>query len=349
MRKKIFILIYFILTQIIFAYDFSCIVDSEATIRPYRNSTYVETTDKFANQKILVSTDEVLDSGYLLVKDYNSKIYIDSRNLKLENSYFFDEIFKNKKWLLKTCVDALYNSDPSLVYEYTGNVKDYVIKNQNSMDFPEYTWDEYVGPVFIEHDGLFFEISEKPKSFASFVSLNFLILNIDDSYFTIYIDYIYNTYDFALKYYELNTDEVYKFKYQLDGDYLNLYLDDELFISFVNADASLIQEYTDFIKEKNYLLANVKWPKHANGSCDYDDEIKPPKVQLSDNDSVAEEKEDSATPTDTFSENEEDVKTVEETVPSVKKTSSLPLVIIVVSAVIVLLLCVVIILIVRKI
>ena len=198
MRKKIFILIYFILTQIIFAYDFSCIVDSEATIRPYRNSTYVETTDKFANQKILVSTDEVLDSGYLLVKDYNSKIYIDSRNLKLENSYFFDEIFKNKKWLLKTCVDALYNSDPSLVYEYTGNVKDYVIKNQNSMDFPEYTWDEYVGPVFIEHDGLFFEISEKPKSFASFVSLNFLILNIDDSYFTIYIDYIYNTYDFAL-------------------------------------------------------------------------------------------------------------------------------------------------------
>ncbi len=135
-------------------------------------------------------------------------------------------------------------------------------------------------------------------------------------------------------------------EYELDGDYLNLIIDGKK-LSLVKKCSSFNSEWHDLMQKNSCNLSTIAWPRHADGTCDYDDEIKPPKVQLSDNDSVSEEEEETAIPSDPLSEDEEDVKTVEETVPSVKKISSLPLVIIVASAAI-LLMCIVIILIVRK-
>ncbi|MCR5435798.1 MAG: hypothetical protein K6E97_01895 [Treponema sp.] len=135
-----------------------------------------------------------------------------------------------------------------------------------------------------------------------------------------------------------------------DGDYLKVYYDEDKmypFAEYARMNKETFEQFKNLIYYNTCDLSRVTWPSHADGTCDYDDEIKPPEVQLSDNDSVAEEEEESATPSDTFSENEEDIETVEENVPVVKQTSSLPLVIIVASAVI-LLLCIVIILIVRK-
>ena len=135
----------------------------------------------------------------------------------------------------------------------------------------------------------------------------------------------------------------------IDGDYIKMYIDEisegNLFQTLVRTTPESCNQIENWIKGISNDLSNVTWPRHADGTCDYD-EIKQPVVQLTDYDSVSEE-EESATPSAPLSENEEDVKTVEEDLPVVKQTSSLPLVIIVASAVIVLL-CIIIILIVRK-
>ena len=139
------------------------------------------------------------------------------------------------------------------------------------------------------------------------------------------------------------------FIFEEDGDYLLVYFDKEKkipFATFASMNGETEVQFKNLIYYNTCDLSRVTWPRHADGSCDYDDEIKPPKVQLSDNDFVAEE-EESATPSEQLSEDEKDVKTVEETVPSVKKSSFLLLVIIVASAII-MLLFIVIILIVRK-
>ena len=274
MKKQLLIITNILLAHFLFSYDFTCIVDSEATIYSDTNSIFVEKADALANNEILVSTDKIYDN-YFLIKDYEkTEKYINPENLSLKNSLYFNKLFNNKKWLLTPCVDALYTSESSLVYEYTGNIKEYIIKNQNSMDFPEHTWDEYVGPIIFKHfKGVSCSISIENKVNWSITDINFCIVDITESEITIFTTFIYNPYNFDIKYNQLNLHEVYQFKYELDGDYLNLYLDDKLFLSFVNADESLIQEYTDFIQGRDYLLSNAKWPKHSDGTCDYDDSI----------------------------------------------------------------------------
>lgn len=136
------------------------------------------------------------------------------------------------------------------------------------------------------------------------------------------------------------------FIFEEDGDYLLVYFDKEKkipFATFASMNDETEVQFKNLIYYNTCDFSRVTWPRHADGTCDYDDEIKPPKVQLSDNDSVSEEEEETATPSDTLSENEEDI----ETVLSAKKSSSLPFVIIVASAVI-MLLFIVIVLIVRK-
>lgn len=142
----------------------------------------------------------------------------------------------------------------------------------------------------------------------------------------------------------------YKLFVLFDGDFAKIYInvisDDNYLFELARADKNTINQISNFVKTGKYDSTSITWPRHADGTCDYDDEIKPPKVQLSDNGFVAEEEEENATTSDPLSE-EDDVKTVEDNVPVVKNTSSLSLVIIVASVVIVLL-CIVIILILRR-
>lgn len=122
-------------------------------------------------------------------------------------------------------------------------------------------------------------------------------------------------------------------EYELDGDYLNLIIDGKK-LSLVKKCSSFNSEWHDLMQKNSCNLSTIAWPRHADGTCDYEAEIKQPVVQFSDNDSVYEERGETAT-------------LVEEAVPVVKKSSSFPYVIIVVSAAI-LLLCIVIIIIARK-
>lgn len=82
-------------------------------------------------------------------------------------------------------------------------------------------------------------------------------------------------------------------EYELDGDYLNLIIDGKK-LSLVKKCSSFDSEWHELMQKNICNLSTIAWPRHADGSCDYDDEIKPPMVKLSDDDPISEVEEDSA-------------------------------------------------------
>ena len=59
---------------------------------------------------------------------------------------------------------------------------------------------------------------------------------------------------------------------RFDGDYLYVYLNDinNLYGIFCRVDDKAINEYNKLIRTGKCDLSKVKWPRHADGSCDYD-------------------------------------------------------------------------------
>ena len=90
-------------------------------------------------------------------------------------------------------------------------------------------------------------------------------------------DKFYNLYDYSVWNYtknkytnRLKEDQKHVLTYSFDGDYLNVFIDDEFFMIFVNVDKNLEDECIKFIKGKTYNISKVIWPRHADGSCDYE-------------------------------------------------------------------------------
>ena len=257
-------------------------------------------------------------------------------------------------WIPIKCINVLASNDKNKIKDYYPDIEK--LNFYDELEDRNVFWDEFECfssfCIVPEYD---FTNDALCITFGDSESLSFYFSNISISHNKNYYLDIKKTYNckqlenrHSFSKWPITEDECTMIL-EFDGDYLNVYLNDlkNYYGTFCKIDKKTLDEYNSLISIGKCDLSRVTWPRHADGTCDYDDEIKPPKVQLSDNDSVYEEEEENATPSDPLSENEEDVKTVEENVPAVKNSSSLPLVIIVVSAVI-LLLCIVIILIVRK-
>lgn len=278
-------------------------------------------------------------------------VYLADYSLKI------NENVKKEYWIPSYYYEVLKSSDikESLLTNET-YWKDKTVYSR----YDDFTWIDEFGVLRYYFDDFYFVIFGNSGyydvdffSYLEEVSDSKIIYNVQKMY-SHFFDYkreqmAYPNQPEFLPLFEKETP--FKIILTIDGDYMKMYIDEisegNLFQTLVRTTPDVCNQIENWIKGISNDLSNVTWPRHADGTCDYDDEIKPPKVQLSDNGFVAEEEEETATPSDPLSEDEEDVKTVEETVPSVKKISSLPLVIIVASTAI-LLMCIVIILIVRK-
>nr|MCR5437592.1 SH3 domain-containing protein [Treponema sp.] len=60
---------------------------------------------------------------------------------------------------------------------------------------------------------------------------------------------------------------------ELDKDYIKIYLNDKttLFKTYVKINEHTENEINNFAQGKEYDIKNIIWPRHADGSCDYDD------------------------------------------------------------------------------
>lgn len=145
--------------------------------------------------------------------------------------------------------------------------------------------------------------------------------------------------------------------YKIDGDYLNLYIDNQLFMTYVNLDKRTEQEIRNFLKEENYNIKNVTWPRHADGTCDYDDiataASETQGIEKSADAPATEERKESVEET-AFSEiveseiSDEETESVDITDTDAKQNATLPILPIVASVAVLAVLLVVILLAVKK-
>ena len=68
---------------------------------------------------------------------------------------------------------------------------------------------------------------------------------------------------------------------QFDGDYLNVYLNDlkNYYGTFCKIDKKTLDEYNSLVSTGKSNLSRVTWPRHADGTCDYDGSKKTASVQ----------------------------------------------------------------------
>ena len=80
-----------------------------------------------------------------------------------------------------------------------------------------------------------------------------------------------STYDWAI----VRKNNVNTFYFNFDGDYLNVYLngetDKDLFATFVNMNDETLFQFKNLIENNTCDLSRVTWPRHADGTCDYED------------------------------------------------------------------------------
>ena len=74
--------------------------------------------------------------------------------------------------------------------------------------------------------------------------------------------------DFTYKY---TTGDFINLKISIDGDYLLIYLDDEILATYVLVDSNTLTELEAFMKTEKCNYSKVTWPRHADGTCDYED------------------------------------------------------------------------------
>ncbi len=59
---------------------------------------------------------------------------------------------------------------------------------------------------------------------------------------------------------------------KIDGDYIDIYINDleHYYDTYCRVYYKLLDEYNSLIKNNKCNLKDLKWPRHADGSCDYD-------------------------------------------------------------------------------
>ena len=62
-------------------------------------------------------------------------------------------------------------------------------------------------------------------------------------------------------------------KFQIDGDYLLVYKDGTLIFELIKANENMLSEIRSFYVNHEVDFSRITFPRHADGSCDYDDKI----------------------------------------------------------------------------
>lgn len=70
-----------------------------------------------------------------------------------------------------------------------------------------------------------------------------------------------------------STGDYVLLKVSADGDYLNLFCDGQLLGQFVKTNNETKTEIKSLMRDNTCDISKITWPRHADGSCDYEDEI----------------------------------------------------------------------------
>ena len=199
-----------------------------------------------------------------------SEILVNVRDLSIRNSDRFLQSDVSKYWVHDYYFAAISSgSIQNAILKYESYWKDWV----GTAEYQEYwTWADDFEPhaYFISDMSLFINsVNNFAEAYILFSSLKRQGKSFFEAGIKEFYDYERNPQFEELLY----IDDASKLQFSFDGDYLTIFLDEKEKVRLVGCDKEMFNFIRDCVKANECDLSKVTWPRHADGSCDYDDKI----------------------------------------------------------------------------
>ena len=242
--------------------EFTIPIKKDTTVfwKPY-NSVYIEYNE-----------DETLIEGFQMDVEYNNKtIYMLSTDLQIIDT---ETIINDKKILrlipeyylevlCKKNTDLIFEKQP-LWNERKKRMENEPFPFKDSFQ-PESYYISNTVILFSQHN---YYLVKNVKKKNNNIELDLLHYSDDDV-----TDYFGKTEDvFSEVYNKFRSNSNIKLLIQPDGDYFDLWINTkENYIGkYIAASESLCEQIVNLVRSNKCDLSKVIWPRHADGSCDYD-------------------------------------------------------------------------------
>lgn len=194
-------------------------------------------------------------------------------------------------FVLSFYYDVLESNERETVFDYTDAYKDITYSDMDGDFF--YYW--YERNVFITEDCNFFYDADRYNGETLSIGFNHMyyvsdVKKISEDSFVVEgheSEYNYLTDEnTAIDWFYFHFGDVKQLYFNFDGDYLNIsYIynnSEHLLASFCRMDSNTLSEFESLIHDDKCNLSKVTWPRHADGTCDYETIEKESEVQNND-------------------------------------------------------------------
>ena len=243
--------------------------DTTVIWKPY-NSVYIEYNDD----------DTLIEDFQIDVEYNNTTIYMLSSDLQIINT----ETIVNDKKILRLIpeyyLEVLCKKNTDLIFEKQPLWNE----RKKRMENEPFPFEESFQPesyyisntviLFSQHN---YYLVKNVKKKNNNIELDLLHYSDDDV-----TDYFGKTEDvFSEVYNKFRSNSNIKLLIQTDGDYFDLWINTkENYIGkYIAASESLCEQIVNLVRSNKCDLSKVIWPRHADGSCDYDGSKKTDSVQ----------------------------------------------------------------------
>ena len=204
--------------------------------------------------------------------------------LLVVNSLFsveFEEKLSEKYWLAEYYNILLEKMDRNILLDYVPRFKESPINYYEHLD-EKFYW--YEDPIYLQSGLLSLDVNTlSNEPIINIQEFPFIIvktkkLNEDNYKIIVKQEYIDKKIVDSVAYYGGELSHVVNKKievlfFRFDGDYLYIYLDDNktLFTTYYAYSNEEYLAIKEFIKTNNFDMAKISLPRHADGTCDYED------------------------------------------------------------------------------
>lgn len=290
MKKNILLFLIFLYTVKLFSFE--CRISKDSNL--YGNEYPFEVSDAIAVIKkgsiVFFDTiqlvtfsidgeDNFLNSNYsyyiYVTTESGKKGFISLLNLSNINNLFITNVLKQYIWSPEYEIELLKTKEKNIIEKYNSFYSNYN-KWKKYTDWQNEKWyDLYHAPIIIFTDSLIY--FSDTETFNGFICGYITKINNDENEIEWTCiesktnDYSYDIPSYFDQYFKKG--ENYKFYYSLDGDYLKIESNNFFSYNFVKFDTITNFELGNLVFPMNnntFNEKNISWPRHADGSCDYD-------------------------------------------------------------------------------
>ena len=294
-KNTLFVVLVLLITEL---YSHECLVRQDSNLYGKKNYPFkisdsigkIKKNEIITFDKIELATFDIEGEKNYLNTGYSNYIYITTSegkqgyisllNLKNINNFSIKKELKENVWTAKYELDVLHSKNKDMVEKFNPIYAHYD-EWLKYTDWQEDKWyDVYTSPFLLLSDSIIY-LSDR-QYFNGFVS-GYIDRIDNEKKEIVWICLESKDNDYSLEQVKsffapyFKKGETYIFTYSLDGDYLTIFLNGKRFYDFVKVDAKTGGEISNLIFPINSQIFNEKnitWPRHADGTCDYDESKK---------------------------------------------------------------------------